>query len=343
MATAGLSCFVAAALVTTSVAAQGSPYLSLDDPRLPLLEHLIIRGDVRDPSPQIRPLLISDVLAALRAAARDTSSPSAPVVRELLQAWDLPAGESWKWIGLHFGQVERNWGPVGLTGIPIGSYAPAILNPFLLITFGRHLGFGDRRNAMLGGDATWRPSKRLLLQVQGAADGRPLGSEVVFPNRFGLALLGAGALGSTLSWRVSYAMNSSLAYRTFDPNESFSDGGIGIGPPFTDNDHMLIGIGVPVSRHWLLSPQVQLLRRGEGRIDQPFPDEETASDLPTLFIGTRQELVGRIQATVGFRVAGLLQDWRGFTLILQPVPLHRPSSPPPGASTPSRRREASPS
>jgi len=33
--------------------AQASPYLPLDDPRLPLLEHLIARGDVEDPSPII--------------------------------------------------------------------------------------------------------------------------------------------------------------------------------------------------------------------------------------------------------------------------------------------------
>src|SRR5689334_18554103 len=46
--------FVGAALVSVAAApsliAQASPYLTLDDPRLPLLEHLIARGDVEDPS-----------------------------------------------------------------------------------------------------------------------------------------------------------------------------------------------------------------------------------------------------------------------------------------------------
>ena len=36
-------------LAPARLAAQASPYLSLDDPRLPLLEQLIARGDVADP------------------------------------------------------------------------------------------------------------------------------------------------------------------------------------------------------------------------------------------------------------------------------------------------------
>ena len=34
----------------SAAAAQGSAYIPLDDPSLPLLEHLIARGDVTDPS-----------------------------------------------------------------------------------------------------------------------------------------------------------------------------------------------------------------------------------------------------------------------------------------------------
>lgn len=203
---AGVITSVLIAVTGTPAAAQGSPYLSLDDPRLPLLEHLIARGAVKDPTPQIRPLLQRDVLAALRDAARDSAGPSARLVRELLLAWALPESEAWwriapragaqgytqgrrellqpggsgnvkpyadasfilalgpvmlsaraaaedrlrddpdfrpyqpigqikqlyrfiegyatvrwKWGGLHFGQVPRNYGPEGLTGIAIGN------------------------------------------------------------------------------------------------------------------------------------------------------------------------------------------------------------------------------
>jgi hypothetical protein len=483
-------------------AAQGSPYLSLDDPRLPLLEHLIARGVVRDPSPQIRPLLLTEVLAALRVARDSGTGAADPIVIELLRAWEPPATESWwritprlggqgytqgrrellhpgdggggrhyldasitaamgpvvvnarpamenrlrddpdfrplgpidefrqlyrfieaygvaqwKWVQLHFGQVERNWGPTGLTGIPISNYGyprtdfafrlggrtirfeaiqaplrdgvsdsgevvtrwfathrlsirvtpdlqlalweaavaqraggapdPALLNPFVLMTFGRQFGLGDRRNVMLGGDGTWRPSQRLLIQAQGAVDDWSFDDANPYPNRFGFALGAGGALGASLSWRASYAMNSSLAYRTSDPNESFTDADVGIGRHYIDNDHFFVGVGVPVRTGWLVSPQMHLLRQGEGRIDAPWPTEQEAADLPQLFVGTRQDtwlaaigvsgqergvaisglggvrhlrnashtagagetrFVGRVQVTVEFRVTGSLPN-----------------------------------
>lgn len=497
----GLIACIATAVIVTSAAAQASPYLPLDDPRLPLLEHLITRGAVKDPTPQVRPLLLGDALKALRAAAVDSTASGAAAIRALLRAWELPPSEAWwrvapraglqgfsqgrrdllqpggsgsvkpyadaslllslgpvlvaarpaledrlrddpdyrpveparqfkqywrviegyllarwKWGGVHFGQVDRNWGPAGLSGIPIGndgyprtdfdfwignrsirfesvrallqdevddsgvvvtrwfaahrlnvritegldlaiwesavaarrggSIDPAILNPFVLMAFGSQWGIGDRRNPMLGGDLTWRPSRRLVLQAQGAIDDWTFTESNPYPNRFGLTLGGAGALGRSLSWSASYAMNSSLAYHALNPHESFTDKGVGIGRNFIDNDRIAVSIGVPVRGHWLVTPQVQLLRQGEGRIDDAFPDPEAAAALPVLFIGTRQDtwqlaigvngqergiavsglggiqrvtnaghvagaretrVVGRIQATIGFRVGGALR------------------------------------
>src|SRR5450432_3235825 len=76
---------------TRVAAAQGSPYIALDDPRLPMLELLIARGDVSDPTPQVRPLLQRQVVGALHAAAaRDSTCPSSRLVRELLAALELP-------------------------------------------------------------------------------------------------------------------------------------------------------------------------------------------------------------------------------------------------------------
>ena len=502
VATIAMLAWLGAAVVAAPATGQGSPYLPLDDPRMPLLEHLIARGEVEDPTPQVRPLLLSHVLAALRAALGDSSGPSAPIIAELLHAWELPTGEAWwrvaprlgaqlysqgrrdflhpggrgavrpyvdlfltmamgpvtiaarpaaenrlrddpeyrphgpdnpprqryrfieaygtaqwRWVGLHFGQVDRNWGPAGIAGIPIGNYAyprtdfgfrlgnrtvrfeairaplqngvgdsgevvtrwfaahrlnvrvtrrlnlaiwetgvaqwtggamdPAILNPFLLMTFGRQLGLGSRRNSIIGGDLTWRASRGLVLQAQGAIDDWAVSSGNPYPNRFAMAILATGALNRSLSWRASYDMNSSLVFRTADPNENLTDAGVGIGRHFTDNDHLSVALSIPVRAHWLVSPQLDLLRQGEGRIDQPWPDPPTAATLPVLFIGTRRDtwqvslgvsgqhgklglaalgglrhvrnaghtrgvtetcLVGRIQATVEFRVGGVLPD-----------------------------------
>jgi len=69
------------ALTPLRARAQASPYLPLDDPRLPLLEHLIARGDVADPSPHVRPFRRADAMRALEAA--DTGGPSGSLVRAL--------------------------------------------------------------------------------------------------------------------------------------------------------------------------------------------------------------------------------------------------------------------
>jgi hypothetical protein len=94
---------VVAALVFLSLAAarsavaQSSPYLPIDDPRLPLLEHLIARGDVADPSPMLRPFRFTDALRVLTAAdtARGTSTGGlVHALREGLAA-DVVDAESW--------------------------------------------------------------------------------------------------------------------------------------------------------------------------------------------------------------------------------------------------------
>src|SRR3954454_18518175 len=89
---AALSCGV---LVPARLAAQGSPYLPLDDSRLPLLEHLIARGDVGDPSPQVRPFRLVDAARVL-AAADTTGAPGRDLIQSLRQQFDLPTGDRWR-------------------------------------------------------------------------------------------------------------------------------------------------------------------------------------------------------------------------------------------------------
>ena len=79
---AWLAAVLLGALAPTRGAAQSSPYLPLDDPRLPLLEHLIARGDIADPSPMVRPFTRADALRVLADA--DTGGPaSAELIRRL--------------------------------------------------------------------------------------------------------------------------------------------------------------------------------------------------------------------------------------------------------------------
>jgi hypothetical protein len=77
-------------------AAQGSPNVPLDDPRLPLVEHLVMRGAIRDPSPMVRPFRRADLLAALDAADTATGSSDAALVRRLRTEFaELEAEARW--------------------------------------------------------------------------------------------------------------------------------------------------------------------------------------------------------------------------------------------------------
>lgn len=85
-------CF-ALLIVPGALIAQSQPYVALDDPDLPMVELLIQRGVVRDPSPLKRPFLVSELRSALDSADVGTATDSALVAR--LQARWTQAGTAW--------------------------------------------------------------------------------------------------------------------------------------------------------------------------------------------------------------------------------------------------------
>jgi hypothetical protein len=78
-----LAAVAGVALVSAHAAAQASPNVPLDDPRLPLVEHLIARGTIPDPSPMIRPFRRIDVIRALQRADTAKGSTDAALVKRL--------------------------------------------------------------------------------------------------------------------------------------------------------------------------------------------------------------------------------------------------------------------
>src|SRR5437762_12006295 len=86
---------VLAGALAPSALAQASPYIPLDDPRLPLLEHLIARGDVEDPSPMARPFRRVDAARVLAAADTSSSKQVSTLVRSLRLAFGDPPGNTW--------------------------------------------------------------------------------------------------------------------------------------------------------------------------------------------------------------------------------------------------------
>ena len=96
-----------------------------------------------------------------------------------------------------------------------------------------------------------------------------------------------GPLGPRYAWRAFYTQASSLAFRTFDNQfQDFTDGGVGIGRNFADNDQVTIQVTMPVAPRWLLSPELSMLRQGEGEINDPYPSGTALGSTPQLFIGT---------------------------------------------------------
>ncbi len=71
------------AVLAAPLSAQGSPNVPLDDPRLPLVEFLIARSSIVDPSPMHRPFRRADLVASLERADSVPSSDSM-LVRTLL-------------------------------------------------------------------------------------------------------------------------------------------------------------------------------------------------------------------------------------------------------------------
>ncbi len=434
----GLALFVFAA---APAGAQASPYLPLDDPRLPLLEHLIARGDVEDPSPMIRPFRVADAERVLAAADTGAEGPERELIRTLRAGfaedtararWEaglrlggtaytqkrrdllhLGGAGDWNWyldfalrgvfgpiaaatrpaveprlIGdpdwpnttqenvtgrliegyisgqikfgsLTYGQLERNWGPVGYPGIPLSDYGyqrqglaitlgagpvrldalasdlrsefdstgqrvnrylfvhrlegrfsrrlrvavweASILqgvgrtletpfaNPLSLSVLANTFGINEEgNNVMIGADVHWRVARRLTGQAQLAIDDFQFNQRNLTPDRWAAAVALFGALGSRLAWRLFYTQVSSLALRTSNPFENFTDAGVGTGRNFSDMDLIRGSLSVPVAGSFVLTPELAMQRQGEGRINDPFParNAQGVLDVPGIFIGT---------------------------------------------------------
>jgi hypothetical protein len=434
-----LAMVLASVFAPARAAAQASAYIPLDDPRLPLLEHLIARGEVEDPSPMIRPFRRSDALRVLVASDSSTTRSSSALIGRLRQEFEDPAGNRWRiefraggqaysharrelvhpagpdgarpyaelggearfgdillitrpvveprlildpdWPGrrdvdvagrmadaylsaqfkygsVFYGQMDRNWGPAGVPGIPLSNYgyerqglaleigtrslrlsAMAIdlqdetdslgrtvhryyfvhrlhaglsrrlalalwegvivagadrnfetryRNPLSLSYLANTIGLGDRGNVLLGADLHWRAFGRTTFNAQLAVDDFWYRNRHRNRDRWALTIGAEGPLFEAAAWHALYTQVSSLALRAFDRADNFTDGGVGIGRNFSDQDQLSFRVTLPVRSRWLMSPELTVLRQGEGRINDPYPVPDATGVLstPSLFIGT---------------------------------------------------------
>ncbi len=165
-------------------------------------------------------------------------------------------------------------------------------NPLTLLLLGNQYGLGQNGNVMIGLDARYRLARAATLEAQLAIDDlqyENTSGPSRYPNRWALTLVASGPLGRRLAWRALYTQASSLAFRTLNPFENFTTGGVGLGRNFADQDRITLSVTVPGGVRWLFTPEVTLLRQGEGRINDPFPaSAPEAGALPSLFIGTME-------------------------------------------------------
>jgi hypothetical protein len=424
-----------------ALAAQATPYVPLDDPRLPLFEHLVVRGDVADPTPFVRPFLRSEALRVLAAADTAPETSGGRLVHRLREEWAVPTSETWfdagirggvqaysharrdplhpagprganpyadlslaaaygnvilvtrpaveprlskdaDWTGrqglkvtarlvegyasaqvkfarITYGQLDRNWGPAGIAGIPLSNIgyermglaldvgsrtlrlsalatdlhdAPdttgqiahryffvhrlgarlsqrvdlGLWESIVVAGVGRNfenryrnpvsvgyltntIGLGaEGNNEMLGLDFHWRAFGRTSLEAQLALDDFYYQRRYENRDRYALTVAAAGPVGSQAAWRALYTQVSSLALRTFNPTENFTDAGVGLGRNYSDNDQLTLTLTMPAGTHWLLTPELTVLRQGEGAINDPYPvfGSPELQATPTLFIGT---------------------------------------------------------
>jgi hypothetical protein len=430
-------------LLAAPLAAQASPYIALDDPMLPALEHLIRRGEIDDPTPMVRPFRRMDAMraldsavaqgrladTALAAALRDawadpdssprwevtpqggfqtytdarrdplhpagkasinpyialrlqatfgpvvivsrptveprlTNDPDWPGRKDILVSGQFPeayVSAQWKWVRLFYGQVEREWRPqefsgIGLSslgyprpdfgfelGVPrfhltshtstlrnatdsagepisryffahrlhaqvskrvtLGLWETVVLagpsrsfdaryrNPATLLLLANEYGLGDDGNVLLGLDFQWRFAGATTLSAQVGLDDfqyKDKSSDTRAPDRYAFAVSVRGPVGQNIGWYAGYSQASSLALHTADPFLAFTEHDVGIGRTFPDNDQFLLGGSWPVTRHWILAPELTLLRQGQGRLTDPWPTGTALGDTPTLFIGTTE-------------------------------------------------------
>lgn len=157
-------------LLPTVVRAQASPYVPLDDPRLPLFEHLVATGVVGDPTPMVRPFRRADALAEL-AAADTAGGPMRRQIQELRAAW-VQDTSSARW------QLEARLGADG--------YTMANRDPLHPVGDGTGRPYGELLGAMTAGS---------FVAVSRSAVEPRLSDDPDWPGRHDLTVVGRMAEG----------------------------------------------------------------------------------------------------------------------------------------------------
>jgi hypothetical protein len=152
----------------------------------------------------------------------------------------------------------------------------------VLLPLVNQFGSGDRdNNVMVGGQIEWRSDRGLAIQAEAALDDLIQHDREDFPDRWAATLRVSGPGPQRTSWTLLYTRATALAFRATDPNESFTERGIGLGRGWADGELVTLRLARPLGTGWLAALALTGFQRGESRLHLPIDREAALSRFPT--------------------------------------------------------------
>jgi hypothetical protein len=158
----------------------------------------------------------------------------------------------------------------------------------------------SRTNSLLGVDVATRVGRAqvfgslLIDDIQ--VDKSSAGDQE--PTAYGLTV-GARGVAGPAAWSAFYTRVANLTYRTPNPAEAVMRRGVGLARNFSDYDQLTLRAGAILGPGILVTPEVTLLRQGEGDFRLPYPATSAYDSTPVF-------LAGVVERTVRLAVGGQL-------------------------------------
>ncbi len=110
------------------------------------------------------------------------------------------------------------------------------------------------------------------------------------PPSYGLTLGARGGAGPA-AWTAFYTRVANLTYRTPNPAETVMRRGVGLARNFSDYDQLTLRASLLPAPGTLLTPEITLLRQGQGDFRLPYPPVATYDSTPVFLSGVVERTV----------------------------------------------------
>ena len=119
------------------------------------------------------------------------------------------------------------------------------------------------------------------------------------PPQYGFTLGAQGGLAS-FAWTAFYTRIANLTYRTNNPADAVMRRGVGLARNFSDYDQLTLRASLLTAHTLLLTPEVTLLRQGEGDFRLPYPPVSAYDSTPAFLSGVVERTV---RLAVGYQLS----------------------------------------